>query len=118
MEDKHNRTSFFKRPAREINTQTSLSTKNSLNRSIGNYLSQKLNKPTIGSTPGRASTRMSPRDFSYAVNYPVPIIYSDGLNERFIEKNRHRINIRDQNAFEERQKMQRKRTMMLNKDPD
>ena len=58
---------------------------------------------------------MSPRaDLTYVVNYPIPQIYTDGLNERFIDKNRHRINVRDQNALEELLKIQRKKASQHN----
>lgn len=37
-------------------------------------------------------------DQTYAINYPIKMVYNDGLNELFIEKNRNRINVRDSNA--------------------
>jgi hypothetical protein len=35
---------------------------------------------------------------TYSVNYPVKMIYNDGLKEQFIEKNRERIYARDINV--------------------
>lgn len=55
---------------------------------------------------------------TYPVNYPVPIVYNDGLNEKFIEKNRKKKIMRDLHLEEERRTMMRHKSMIKNKDID
>ena len=119
MQDKLNRSSLFKKSLREVtNNSTLKSSKNSEKKSIGLYLTSKTIKPSQSTTPRNKSTRQSPRDETYAVNYPIPIIYKDGLNELFIEKNRNRINIRELNAHQERLSLLKKTQSLANKDLD
>ena len=74
MEDKLNRSSLFKRSLREVTNNSIKSSKNSQNKSIGVYLNSKtlITKKSPSTTPRGLSTRkVSPRDETYPVNYPV-----------------------------------------------